>query len=287
MLQHSAREAEIVSAVGDLASLPDVYLRVRQVIDDPDSGVADVTRVLASDPAISARILRLANSAAFGISGEVDTLSKAVTVLGLRQVHDLVLATSLADISSRFRYRDLHAYWRRSVLTALAVQAITRRCGLRGTESLMICGLLSDIGHLLLFQTAPEAAQHAATLSRLKNIPLHLAEREVIGADYAGIGAALLESWQLPEGIHAVVRHHVEPKWITRHRRAVALLHIASAIGRYEGALESAQPADLPVVPEALEELGLDFAALPGLLAEAHINLGTTLSLLFPNARAA
>ncbi len=288
MKERTAREAEIIAAVGELTTLPDVYLRVKRVVDDPRASIPQMSEAIIGDPATTARLLRLVNSAAFGLGVQVTTVTRAVTILGFQRVHDLVLTSTLTDITGRFRKADLEGYWRHSVLAGVAARELAKACSILDSERLMVAGLLSDLGHLLLSQVAPVAAQHARAVSLDRHIPLYRAEQEIIGADFAGIGAALMESWNLPDTLCVAVRYHVEPRRAVRHHLEAALLHIAGVVARYEGGPEGLNdPAGLGIDPAVWDTTGLTLEVLPEIYHQAQAKLREALATIYPTARAA
>ncbi|NLG61862.1 MAG: HDOD domain-containing protein, partial [Candidatus Cloacimonetes bacterium] len=195
---HSAQE--LVSQIEALTSLPTVYERVREQLESPEGSVFEVARLVSADPALTARLLRLVNSAMYGHRGEIDNVVRAVQILGLQQVHDLVLAMSLHAVFAGIRpaQLDMNRFWRDSVLCALASRSIAQHAGAVAVERSFVMGLLADIGHLVLFQTAPELAAEARTIAEQGDEPLHLIERRIVGCDFAEVGATLMDQWRVP-----------------------------------------------------------------------------------------
>lgn len=215
-----------------LVSLPAVYLRLKAVLDDPDFTMADVEAVISQDPAMTARLLRQVNSPYFGFSARIDTVSRAVGMLGTQQVHDLVLAASIAEtfagVSSDVM--NMHAYWRSSVYCATAARLLASRCNIRESERLFLAGLLRDIGHLIMFQSIPDMTQLSLTQSRQQCLPLYVVERDVIGFDYGKAGGALLQQWQLPQSLWEPVALHVSPEKSVEYSRDTAIIHLAGTL---------------------------------------------------------
>ena len=144
-----ASAQELVQSCSTIFTLPEIYFRVRDVVDSPDSSMNDLANALKIDPAISARVLKIVNSPLYGFPKQA--------------VRDLVTATT---IGRRFcgmttEIMDLSAYWRKSTLCALMAAKIAKACGIRDSERFFIEGLLRDIGHLILYQTIPQRAQAA------------------------------------------------------------------------------------------------------------------------------
>ncbi|HNC67754.1 MAG TPA: HDOD domain-containing protein, partial [Thauera aminoaromatica] len=196
---HSAQE--LVSQIEALTSLPDVYMRVREQLESPAGSVVTVARLVSADPALSARLLHLVNSPLFGQRGRVEDIVRAVALLGLQQVHDLVLAMSLQGIFAGVRPArlDMRRFWRNSLLTGLAARAAGIAAGLTAGERLFLIGVLADTGHLVMYQTVPELAAAARLAAQAGDEALDAAERRLVGCDFAELGAALLDRWQLPD----------------------------------------------------------------------------------------
>ena len=155
--------SELVQSCTTVFTLPEIYIRVRDVVDDPDSTMDDLAEVLKMDPAISARLLRIVNSPLYGFPKQIDTISRAVNIVGMQAINDLVTATTVGRTFSGMpiQLMDVPMFWRKSVLCALLAGKIATSCGLDDSERFFIEGLLRDIGHLLLYQTVPQRAQSA------------------------------------------------------------------------------------------------------------------------------
>lgn len=215
-----------------LVSLPAVYLRLKAVIDSPDFSMADVAAVISQDPAMTARLLRQVNSPYFGFSARIDTISRAAGMLGTQQVHDLVLAASIAETFAGMSsdVMDMHHYWRRSVYCAAAARLLAAHCDIKESERLFLAGLLRDIGHLVMFQSIPDVTQLALSQARQQCRPLYVVERDVIGFDYGKAGGALLQQWQLPQSLWEPVELHVSPEKSTAYSLDTAIIHLAGIL---------------------------------------------------------
>lgn len=272
-----------------LVSLPDVYLRLKAVVDDPDSNLADVADVVSNDPALTARLLRLVNSAYFGLATEIDTVSRAISLLGTQEVHDLALAVSVADTVGGLHdgVMDMHRFWHRSVASAIASRELASMCNVLDSERLFVCGLLHDIGHLFMYQVAAPQVHQARELASRERIPLYKAERAVLGIDYARVGADLMRNWQLPQSLWEPTEFHVQPQRSVEFGLFTSLVHIASL-------LTAAADEGIPV-EEALDRIdssawqatGLTAHQSAGTIAKVEPQVGAVISLIFPNMRAA
>lgn len=205
--QHLAQQ------VLEISSLPDTAVRIVETVQNADSGAHDLMRVLQSDPSLTARVLRTVNSAATGLSEKVRDLQKAISYLGFNQIRNLALT---ASISSIFREADqLGCYsrqglWRHMVAVAIGARMIARRLELRSPEEVFLCGLLHDIGIILIDQYANPQFRDVliALQASPEGTPLVTVERALLGFDHAELGALVVQAWRFPDLVTSSVRHH-------------------------------------------------------------------------------
>lgn len=215
-----------------ILSLPEVCVRIQLLADDPDAELNDFAQVVIQDPAFTAQLLKRVNSAYYGFPARVATVSRAIGLIGIRELRSLSLAMSAVEVfkGQPLRGYDMLTFWRHAVFTALLARGLARRASVLHEERLFIAGLLHDIGHLVIFTQLPEAA---AVLSRpvIDHAPrLCEMERETLGWDHAELGGALLRFWQLPEELSLAVQYHHSPLQVTRAARETALVSLANSI---------------------------------------------------------
>ncbi len=223
----------LVRQVRDLPALPAAVVRVMQLTDDPKAGTADVARAMASDQALAARVLRLANSAFYGSSRRISTVSEAVTTLGMRTTRNLVMATSCQEMLEQ----DIAGYalprgalWRHSLACASAARALAQRARYRATEEAFVAGLLHDIGKVVLNTYLKEQFARVFLRAARGDMTFAQAEREVLGFDHAEAGARLLERWNLPDSLVTAVRWHHAPLASPSPSLLPCLVHVADAV---------------------------------------------------------
>jgi HD-like signal output (HDOD) protein len=283
---------QLVRDVADLAPLPTAYVRIRDMVGDPKASARDVAQMISNDPGLTSRLLRIANSAYLGLISKVDTVPRAVQVLGLNQVHDLALATSAIGTLCRVTNPviDIFDFWRRSIYCAVFAQVTAAFIGVRPAERLFVSGLLHDAGHLVLAAREPALYKDLLQQSIATQRPLAECERAVLGFDYAALGAALLAHWLLPDAIWLPVQRHTEPNATQgdEHASAACIVHVAAVVSR---ATLWKSEADEPV-PEfdtlAFSALGLDDGQIQTLMTSADEKVVHAYELLMPRrARAA
>jgi HD-like signal output (HDOD) protein len=277
----------LVAPIKDLVTLPEVALRIAQMVDDPKSSAADIGREISKDAALTSRLLRVANSPAFGQHGKIATISRAITVLGVRQVRDLTVGLTAIRTFDGIGNEliTMEQFWRQSVLCAVAAgQVAERRKGGRG-DTPFVAGLLHDIGHLVLFSRAPAPAREALLMSidAADDLDLYQCERRVMGFDHGAVGAALAKNWGLPLSLRECIEFHHEPERAQAHPVEVATIHIANSVAVL-AEISSTDLRDAPAIaPAALKLTKLD----PEHLIEIALETGKLAAEIFPLLRAA
>lgn len=223
---------EVIENLGDLPPLPQVATRVIRISAASDTSSEELQNLISTDQALSAQLLKIANSAMFGMVREVTTLTQAVLTLGFSTSRSVVLASSVKNLFTRgpasLQERIL---WEHALVTALTGSAFSKSLGFPMTEEVFLAGLMHDIGKSVLAMKFPEA--YRALLSRIKDEGedgLAL-EMGTFGFDHALVGEALLRSWNIAETIEAVVRWHHNPLQAPpEHRRLVALVALGNQV---------------------------------------------------------
>lgn len=264
---HSELKQAIHSA--QLPSLPDLYLKLKSLIDTNNYGMSDVANIIIRDPAMSARLLKMVNSAWFGFQRQIDTVSQAVSIIGAQQIHDLVLASTMANSFAGMSndVMNMQTFWEKSIRSAVIAKLLAQACDIKTTETFFLMGLLHDIGHLIIYKHAPLAAQQAKIKSEQSQLPLHLIEREILGFDYAQAGSTLMQNWQLPSIIQHTTRFHIEPELDKEDQLESSIIHIAHMMS-LQTEKSTGDPLENSIAPLTLELTGLSLSKLQELYSE-------------------
>jgi putative nucleotidyltransferase with HDIG domain len=256
----------LTSGIKDLVTLPDVAMRIARMVDDPKASSADIGREISNDAALTARLLRIANSAAYGQHRKIATVSRAITVLGARQVRDLTVGLTAVrafdGISNELV--TMEVFWRHSVLCAVAAGQIAGRRDAARTESPFVAGLLHDIGQLVMYSRVPDESRQTLLMlaDATDDVDLYQCERAVMSLDHAAVGASLARNWGLPESLLECIAFHHEPHLAKEYPVDVATVHIANSVAVL-AEIGSSDLADAPaLLPAALKTARLGSDAL-------------------------
>lgn len=272
--------ADIVSHIHSLPAMPAVALELLQTLSGGDPDVDALASRIARDQAITARVLRVANSPFYGLQMRVGSIHDAIVVLGFSAVRSLVLTSAVVTTLPAGKCAGFSAdrFWRHVLGTAVAAQALARPLR-RKPESLFIAGLLHDIGRLVMLSANPEGFARVIDIATERDCHLVDVETEIFGCDHTAVGAAIAQHWNFPADIVEALAFHHNPAQ-TAPGSLAAIIHYADGIAKaldLEGA-ENTQMARLQ--PAAIDALGLDWQTLTAVLAETHGRFEAHLPLL-------
>ena len=210
-------------------ALPDACFKVKALMEDESSEIADFAGVIGIDPSMTSRLLQIANSAIYSFPGEISTISRAITIIGTQAIYNMMLVDVAASAFKHFENQaiDLKRFWRMSIVCGLVSKNLAIKSGIRDIERLFVAGLLQNFGELLVAKIKPEVAQRCEQYSS-KNLPWQLQEL-ALGFTYTDISADLLKIWQLPEKIIMPIRFFNQAKDI-QINKDVKVLHLASRL---------------------------------------------------------
>jgi HD-like signal output (HDOD) protein len=244
---------DLVTGIVDLATAPEVYARVTELLDDPSSSLVKLSHAVEQDPGLTARLLKIVNSAFYGFPSRISTVSKAITIIGQRELRDLVLATTVLELFNGLPNElvSMGSFWHQSLRCGVVARVLaSRRQGTEEVQSVFVAGLLHEVGHLIIYRKIPELAREAILRNRYNNVALHLAERQVFGFDYAEVGGELMRLWKLPMVLQEAVELHQTPHLASSFRTETAIVHLArrvAVVGTFEmGGVLTAAPASEP-----------------------------------------
>ncbi|NEV60482.1 HDOD domain-containing protein [Thiorhodococcus minor] len=266
----------LVKSTGRLLAIPRVVGEIMRLLDDPNSSQAQLARLLAQDPALVAIVLRLANSPAFATARTVDSVDRAIMLLGRENLRRLVIAGALTQASGKLPTQEmlpLELFWRHSSYCGAIARLLAEEKSPSDAGTVFLGGLLHDLGLLILFTQEPEAAHQAflSSLSEPSTLSPQAAERSELGFDHAELGGALAEHWGLPHSLCACLRFHHAPLDAPEDLKTpVALVHVANTLAHL-AELDSRDLQDAPPVePQILDWLGVQPELLMDLIEKGQ-----------------
>ena len=223
---------DLISQNEPLASLPNTFYKLQEVVADSDCDFDDIAEIISVDPALTLRLLKIVNSAFYGLRGEVETISHAMGIVGTEQLMQLVLATTVVG---QFKgipedIYDMEYFWKHSVACGLSARAIQEARGEHDGEFFFVAGLLHDIGRLVICLKAPDQFRVVLDFAKKSGDRLHKAEAKYFGFDHGSVGGALLRAWSLPERLQKTVAHHHFPASAENFSQEATIIHLADRI---------------------------------------------------------
>lgn len=220
-----------------LVSPPDVYLKITDMISENTASAQQFSEVIMRDPSLAARILKLVNSSYYALPTKIDTVTRAVALLGMHELSSLVYSMcavqSFSKISSGVT--NMNTFWRHGVWCGIAAKLIAERMNCINSERLFVAGLMHDIGTLTINSRFPEIAEEGIFRAGGNEQALVLNEQEKLGFDHAYLGAMMLENWQMPEATVDAIRYHHDPQAAKITTLEATIINAADTLANYSG----------------------------------------------------
>lgn len=208
-------EENISKMLEDIPTFSQSVIRILELTANIDSSPKDLVAQVSHDPILTAKVLKVVNSAYFGLSRKVDSIQQCVVYIGINTIKNLAISVAAMGSLPQTNKAGLNMadFWSHSVVTAVVTKLLAQEVAIPKTEqsAYFISGLLHDIGQLIFSQAQPEAYLEILAEAKQMQRPLHEIEQQVFGIDHAKLGALLAEKWQLPQNIVDAIRHHHEP----------------------------------------------------------------------------
>jgi HD-like signal output (HDOD) protein len=272
----------LVEDTSTIYSLPLFYERLNETINHPRSSIDDISRIITEDQGLTARLLRLANSPMFGCYAKVDSISKAVTIIGTQPLRDLALAASVMGVFKGIpeELMNMTSFRKHSIACGIIARSLAVYRRESNVERLFVAGMLHDVGQVVLVASLPEVSRELLEAQRDSGAFYRDLERERLGFDHADLGGGLLKKWKIPVSIGEPVTFHHTPGSAEQFRLETALVHLADVICE---AMEFGHGAEYGVPPfdeSAWERLGLSASMLGTVLKQAESQIAETFAIL-------
>lgn len=223
---------ELLAGANQLFSLPDIYFQLNEMVRDPRFSMSEIGKVIAKDPGLSARLLRLVNSPFYGFQSKIDTITRAITVVGIDELYNLVVATCVVDRFDNIPSElvDMTAFWMHSVHCGVVARLLAKKSLVLHSERLFLAGLLHDIGSLVLYQKMPDQSMKVLLAAGHDRRLLADFELELIGFTHADVARELIKNWGLPESLYEPIGCYLNPENARLHKLDSYLLNIAARL---------------------------------------------------------
>ncbi|MCF6285609.1 MAG: HDOD domain-containing protein, partial [Candidatus Hydrogenedentes bacterium] len=232
----------------------------------PDSSVSSVTDIITLDPPVAAKVLRVANSVAYGFSHKITDLNLAVSLMGLKETYAIVLSAAVVDLVSQMEEFDYRSFWLESICSACASRIVAKVSNRRQLPGVFTAGLLHDIGRAALWEVASEKCKRID--NTLTGVDLLNAEQEIVGLTHPEAGYELALHWALPDEIAQAIRFHHHPELATEAREHVAIVALSDVMVQASGTQLEDNPDIFEPHRATLETLGLDIENAEAMLEE-------------------
>jgi len=219
----------LTMAASQLFTLPGIAIKLQNLIYSDSSSAQEMADLIALDPALTARLLRLANSSFYNFPAQIETVSKAVTLVGTNEIFNLALATSSVNAFRQLKNTqiDMNQFWQQSIATGLIARNLLEQLHQKNAESAFVFGILHNIGLLVLAEQEPEMTQKL--LSQSNELSPWEKQFNQLGFYLSDCGSHLLKDWNLPQTLWEPVRNQHHPEKASEDRAVLsACLHIAS-----------------------------------------------------------
>ncbi|HHJ15414.1 MAG TPA: HDOD domain-containing protein [Gammaproteobacteria bacterium] len=279
---------DLIDDTVELASLPSVVMQAMELLNSPNTSASDIGAVISQDPALTVRLLKIVNSAFYGFPSRIETISRAITIVGSLELTDLILGSCAIQVFEKIPNKlvDMEKFWEHSLYAGVIARILARYLRAPNTERCFVMGLLHDIGALILYRQQPDKSRQALELSAERALPLNIAEREIFGFDHGEVGAELMRSWNLPESFIEVTHHHHQPSVAERYRLETAIIHLADVTTcMAHGNGSGNQPT--PLEPGTWELTGLSVDIMDQVITEADTQFAEARLALLPRSKAA
>lgn len=221
---------ELVTGSIRLVSLPEVCIRVNEMLDDPSVTATELGQIISQDTSLTARLLKIVNSSYYGFQAKIETVSRAVTVVGLRELRGLVIAASAVETFSNVSDEILNKvrFWRHSLYCGVIARLLAEQCHVLHSERLFVAGLLHDIGKLIVAQRLPQETRMIALEADSAQRSEFEVEQDFLGFDHAEVGGELMHAWNMPETLFESVAYHHNPIQAEAGVMETCLVHMAN-----------------------------------------------------------
>lgn len=221
--------AGLIGGVPSMGSYSGVIEELEEVLNNPESTLSHIGEVIEKDPDLTARLLKLGNSSFYGFPSRLETVSEAITLIGIQQVYDLIVAAQVIELFEGVspEFVSMQSFWRHSLSCGVVARLLALDRRLPKPDKFFVAGLLHDVGRLILFSRIPGEVKTIFETCQARRCLLREAESDVLGFDHAAIGGELLKSWSYPPNLVQAIAYHHHPLSAGVFQLEASVVHVA------------------------------------------------------------
>ncbi len=284
-LTHPVTLEWLVSETYTVYSLPLFYERLTETINHPCSSIADIARIITEDYGLTARLLKLANSPMFGFYSKIDSIHKAVTIIGTQQLRDMALAVSVIEVFADIpgKLINMKSFWQHSIACGIIARALATYRREPNVERFFAAGMLHDVGQLVMCIMIPDIVREMLSSSDRQNTLHFSTELAQLGFTHASVGGDVFRKWKIPASISEPVACHHTPARAHIFPLETAVIHLADIICLSMGLGCSGERLVPPLNPAAWNRLDIPASALAVIVKQVEPQLAETFAILGDN----
>jgi putative nucleotidyltransferase with HDIG domain len=253
-----------VEAISALPTVPSNLRQISVMLEKPRLTMDEIARFVSNDPALTTKVLKMVNSAAYGFPGRISSVSHAIMLLGLNVIRGLLIGISVFDLMQK----NMAGLWEHSCGCAVAARCIAQQKKMKEPEEVSICGLLHDIGKAIVMLQYPSEYEQALHEAKDKDIHLYEAEKSYLAATHAEVGLWLAQKWRFPANLVEAIGFHHRPQLATQAPLETAIVHIADLLVRAKGVGFAGDPFVPAVHPATWQLLQLSDDDIKSILTQ-------------------
>ncbi len=264
-----------------LFTLPDIFYRLTEIINNPRSSARDISYVVEKDTALTARILKLVNSPFYGFPQKIETISKAVTIIGTKQLTTLAMGISVLELFDYVpsNYLDMEKFWKHCLAVGICAKLISEQIDYSESEKLFVGGIMHDIGRLVMLKKIPKQTAAALKYAWDNDMFLSRAEKKCIGLTHSKIGSDLCDSWKLPPILVDMIKYHHQPAQ-GKYNLECSIIHLAEVIVNALEIGTSGEKMVLYLNEKSWKNINMSSNAIPPIIEQLNNEIDPILELM-------
>ena len=222
-----------LDSIKDIPTLPTIVFELNELLQDPNTPITEISDIIEKDQAMSLRVLKLVNSAFYGIHKEVNDIGNAIVLLGFNTVRNAIVSLGVINSFSGIKSLegfDISDFWKHSLAVAVVSKSLAEKTKIASPDGCFVGGLLHDIGKVILAQYFQDLFEKVWNAAKKENISFYEAEKKEISIDHAIIGAHLATNWELPENFIDVIRWHHDVRNDSESKKMILIIYLSDII---------------------------------------------------------